>query len=345
MSELTEFAARLIEASGGLVETEQERVTAVLGEELATALGLPEEVVLAPHAGAGAVALTFGSELLERLLGVATGTPARASVRLRVDPPGPALAERAAARFVLRNGISTAGSARVTTGSRLVAHALLTLKADEQHRQLIAAAVSTRTVTPVEGFEKELPPTLIEERRARDPGPVSAALGQALAGQLWRQAAAPQERILARMQQRYERDRQRIHRYFWELQTELQRRAEKGRVDEDDRRTREAALDREREAKLADLHHRFRVQALLQPVALLEVEAPVLLCDAVLRRRKAERRIELEYDAATRAIVPPRCDACGGPAPRPAACDDAFHLLCEECLPESAGRPRCPVCK
>jgi hypothetical protein len=315
MSELVQFAAKLIEASGGLAEATQDRVTAVLGERLSERLQLPEEVVIAPSATPGGVVLTYGSDLLERLLGVATDAVAWAAVRLRLDPPAPNIAERAAARFVLRNGVSTPGSARVTTGTRVVAHALLTLEADEQRRRLVSAAVSRRTLTPVVGFAGELSPTLLDEQEGRDPAGCSAELSRVLVRACWHATEESLASFAAQTQQRYERERQRLYR-------------QAGEPPNDE----------------TELRQRYRQRAELRPVALLEVEAPVLLCDVTLRRRKAERRFELEYDAATRALVPPRCDACGGAAQRPAACDDAFHLLCEECLPSSSGRPRCPVC-
>lgn len=135
------------------------------------------------------------------------------------------------------------------------------------------------------------------------------------------------------MQRRFERQWQRVHR------ATLREASPGADVTED------PAHGEERDKHLDDLCRRFAVQAELRPVALLHVETPVLLCDVDLRRRTASRRLELEYDAATRAFVPPRCDGCGGPAPQPAACDDELHLLCESCLPSASGRPSCPACK
>ena len=55
-----------------------------------------------------------------------------------------------------------------------------------------------------------------------------------------------------RMQRRYERDRQRIHRYFGELRQELHVRRDQGRVAAGAAGDKEAALERERQAKQAD---------------------------------------------------------------------------------------------
>ncbi len=83
----------------------------------------------------------------------------------------------------------------------------------------------------------------------------------------------------------------------------------------------------------------------MRPVAVVIVEAPAASILVRVRRRKAERAVSLEYDAATRKLVPLPCEACGGPALRPAACDDAVHLLCETCAPRADGRIGCPACK
>ena len=83
----------------------------------------------------------------------------------------------------------------------------------------------------------------------------------------------------------------------------------------------------------------------LTPVAFVLALSPVCRVSLELRRRKATRTIELEYDGATRRLVPPRCEACHLEAPRPAACDGAVHLLCESCAPRSEGRIACAACE
>ncbi|HTP26590.1 MAG TPA: hypothetical protein VMK12_13175, partial [Anaeromyxobacteraceae bacterium] len=103
--------------------------------------------------------------------------------------------------------------------------------------------------------------------------------------------------------------------------------------------------ERERAAKFEALTARYVMKVELKPIALLLIESPTYRMPIELRRRKASRTVEVEYDCATRRLVAPACDGCGGPAPRPAACDDAIHLLCEECAPKSEGRIACSACR
>ena len=147
------------------------------------------------------------------------------------------------------------------------------------------------------------------------------------------------------VQRRFARDRERIEGYFADLVSELDSRVARGRVSPADTEDKRRVLERERAAKLEALSARYATRLELRAVAAMLVETPVWRVPIELRRRKACRNIELEYDCATRRLVAPPCEACGSPAPRPAACDDAMHLLCEDCVPRSEGRVACAACR
>jgi hypothetical protein len=147
------------------------------------------------------------------------------------------------------------------------------------------------------------------------------------------------------VQRRSERDRERLEGYFAELLSELDARVRRGRVAAAEAEEKRRVLERERAAKLDELAARYAVRIELAPVAALLVESSVTRLPLELRRRKASRTVEAEYDSATRRLVMPPCDACGGHAPRPAACDDAVHLLCERCAPRAEGRLACLACR
>jgi hypothetical protein len=127
--------------------------------------------------------------------------------------------------------------------------------------------------------------------------------------------------------------------------SELDSRVARGRISPADVEDKRRVLERERAAKLEALSARYASKLELRAVAAMLVEAPVFRIPLELRRRKASRSIEVEYDCATRRLVAPPCDACGSPAPRPAACDEAVHLLCEACAPRSEGRVACSACR
>jgi hypothetical protein len=171
------------------------------------------------------------------------------------------------------------------------------------------------------------------------------ACARASLGACSRRAAVSAAGFRESMQRRYLRDRERLDGYFSDLLLELDRRAARGRANRADIDEKRQVIEREKAAKLEALRARYVMRLELRPIAFLLVEAPCYRMTLGLRRRKASREVEVEYDCATRRLVPPRCDACGGPAPRPAACDDAVHLLCEGCAPRSEGRIACGACR
>jgi hypothetical protein len=338
------FAARLLTRRGALVEATPGGVEALLSRELANELGLGEHVVLAEAPGSAAHHAGYGSALLERMVSSATGAIPFAAARVDLAPPRRGQARAAAESLVFRNGVFSVGETAAAIGHRLVAHAAFALHGDERREGMCAAAVSLQTGGVVDGFEEAIAGSLEEGVvQELEPERVSTCARAALLACAARasQAAAG---FREGMQRRHARDRERLEEYFAELLSELDRRSSRGRANPAAVLDKRRVLEQERAAKLEALAARYVSRLELKPVALLLVEVPVFRTALELRRRKARRTIEVEYDCSTRRLVAPVCDACGSPAPRPAACDDAVHLLCEACAPRSEGRIACSAC-
>ncbi len=339
------FAARLLARRGALVEATPGAVEALLSSELAREFGLGEHVVLAEAPGSAAHHVGYGSALLERMVSSAARAIPFAAARAAAAPPRPGQARAAAESLVFRNGVFSVGEPASAVGHRLVAHAAFTLHGDERREGLCAAAVPLQAGGVVEGFEGAVAGSLEETGvQPLEPGRVTAGARAALLACAARASEAAAG-FREGMQRRFARDRERLEEYFAELLSELDRRSARGRANPADAVDKRRVLERERAAKLEALSARYVLRLELKPVALLLVEAPVFRIALELRRRKACRTIEVEYDCATRRLVAPACDACGSPAPRPAACDDAVHLLCEACAPRSEGRIACAACR
>ncbi len=346
MTDPLEFAARFLSRRGALVEANGSAVEAVLARELGAELGLEEHAVLVDAPGSpGGHHVGYGSALLERLVASAAAAIPFVAARALVAPAREIQARTAAEALLFRNGVFSVGEPAAAMGHRLVAHAAFTLHGDERREGLCAAAVSLRTHGVVGGFEDVVAGALSEA------GVESPEQGRLLAG-----ARAALSACAARaaevaagfregMQRRFARDRERLEGYFTDLLSELDQRAARGRSTAAEVREKRQVLEQERSAKLEALSARYVMRVEIEPVALLLVETPVYLVPLDLRRRKASRSVEVEYDCATRRLVAPTCDACDGPAPRPAACDDAVHLLCETCAPRSEGRIACGACR
>ncbi len=341
MSELLAFAAKLIELEGGAVECHPYGLDALLPSNLSSAWGTADGLELSDrHDDAGR--FSYGTELLDRMIQTATQAVPIACARLDLAPIRASQVRNAAEQWRLRNGLADVGEVRMGTQTRLWLSALATLNGDEKRELLVSAVMSVRSGTLVDGFADAA--VGLAEHKATFPPAPAGPLERALA-QCVRQAEAGATAFREGMTRRYERDRLRIEGYFDDLLAELGKRASKGRGDQEAIADKRRAMLADRAAKLEALSARFVLRIEVKPLALLAVEVDGATVTLGLRRRKASRAIELEYDAATRRFVPPMCEACGGSAHRPAACDDAVHLLCEGCAPRAEGRIACPACK
>jgi hypothetical protein len=340
MNELIDFAARLIELEGGAAVAHAAGLEALVPPPLRAAWDVREELVLSEHPGAGEH-LAYGTELLERMLQTATEAIPFARVRLEAQPVRGNQLRSAGEHWQLRNGVVEVEGVRLGPQLRIWVDALATLHGDERRELLTAAALSAHSGTVVEGFTAGAFGLLADA--ADHPQPPAGSFDHALRA-CREQAEGAASGFREAMTRRFERDRLRIEGYFDDLLRELDKRAAKGRLDVTTVADKRSAMLADRAAKLDALSARFVLRIEVQPIALRSVALDGGFVSLKLRRRKASRVIELEYDAITRKLVPPSCEVCDGPAVRPAACDDAVHLLCERCAPRCEGRVHCARC-
>jgi len=151
------------------------------------------------------------------------------------------------------------------------------------------------------------------------------------------------------LRRRLERDQERLHAYHNDLYREAMRRAAALPAGDAGRRREEqriAAIGGEYQAKLDDLARHYALRLTAEWVQTPELVMPVQRFTARLRRRKAERVIQLDWNPLVRRLEPPVCEA-GFFADRPRLmCDDGLHLVspagftpCQAC-----GKPFCRAC-
>ena len=159
-------------------------------------------------------------------------------------------------------------------------------------------------------------------------------------------ALAPFVRGLRR---RFVRDGDRLHAYHNDLHREAMRRA-LALPGGDARRRREEqraeAIGREYRAKLDDLARQYATRVRVEWVQTLDLTMPVHRFTVQVRRRKADRTIQLDWNPLARRLEAPRCEWSAS-AERPRlACDDALHLVIAAALGpcQSCGRSFCRAC-
>lgn len=166
------------------------------------------------------------------------------------------------------------------------------------------------------------------------------------------------EPFLAAMRRRLDRDRQRVHGYHDDLRRAAQQKLsvleqpkpkkadDKAAAALNRERLRIATIEREYAAKLDDLKNNYALTVSVEFVQALVLMAPVQRFSLLIKRRKGERTIAVDWHPTARRLEPPPVD-CGGADGRARyVCDDQLHLTAadgqESC--RSCGKPYCHAC-
>jgi hypothetical protein len=154
------------------------------------------------------------------------------------------------------------------------------------------------------------------------------------------------EPFLRAMRRRLERDRNRVHAYHDDLRGASLKRltalagtdGEKAQVDRRRETLRVATIEREYHAKLDDLRHNYALRVTIKWVQAMELYLPVQRFNVLIRRRKGERLIRLDWHPLARMAEPPPCDSGPGLDRIRLVCDEKLHLT------EPAEQAPCPSC-
>lgn len=103
-------------------------------------------------------------------------------------------------------------------------------------------------------------------------------------------------------------------------------------------RMRVSAIEREYAAKLDDLRHNYALSVRVEWVQALVLVAPVQRHTLLIKRRKGERTIAMDWHVAARRMESADCDWGNGLAVERLVCDDQLHLT------EPSGQSNCACC-
>ena len=378
MSELRDFVADLLERRGAAVEAlGSDRLEVLAPAPLQRQLGWPELSHLSfgtPQAP-GTVAIALEGDWLDcfgALLADA-GRWSEREVRPPAPVPSPSDPERLLDRVLdLPNAIWRLQGMSATWTRCLMLAFRLTALSDEKREKLIWLGFNLGTGAAISDILAQLRPALAQTadwhmpdaatKRVAGPGWSAATLAARLRPLLEREARHSMEPFLRAMRRRLERDRDRVHAYHNDLRdASLKRLAALNRTDGDraegDRRRetlRVEAIEREYRAKLDDLRRNYALRVTAEWIQALEIYVPVQRFEVLIRRRKGERMIRLDWHPLVRTLERPLCEAGLGLDRVRLVCDDKLHLtdpaghapcsscgksFCRACFP--LGCPRC----
>ena len=153
-------------------------------------------------------------------------------------------------------------------------------------------------------------------------------------------------RFCARCSAGSARDHARLHGYHDDLRRESFKRlaalegVEGTKADADRQRENQRiqAIEREYRANSAIFRHNYALRVTVDWIQTLELYVPVQRLEVLIRRRKGERVIQLDWHPLVRLAEPPLCDWGPGFNATRMICDERLHLT------EPAGQDPCPGC-
>ncbi len=362
MGELQDFVAELLERRGAASERlEADGLEVLAPEPLREALGWPELAQLSFGAQRSDHAIRIGLEgdWLDRfgaLLGE-NGRWAERQVTLTDAPQTPADPQRVLDRALdLPNAVWRFQGLTATFTRCLILAFRYSALSDEKREGLLWIGFNLATGAVVDEVvarlrsvlarESQWQPPEVAARHAAGPGWERTVLQARVRALLDHRIQLELEPFLRATRRRLERDRGRVHAYHDDLRAAAMKRlaalagADEDKAQADRRREqlRVAAIEREYQAKLDDLRHHYAMRVVAEWVQALELYVPVQRFDVLIRRRKGERRIRLDWHPLARLAEPPPCDWGLGLDRTRLVCDEKLHLT------EPAGQAPCPSC-
>ena len=154
------------------------------------------------------------------------------------------------------------------------------------------------------------------------------------------------EGFLNAIRRRLDRDRGRVHTYHDDLRRTAQMKlaalasasGEKAEADRKREALRIAAVEREYAAKLDDLRHNYHLRVTVDWMQGLILFAPVYRYNVLIKRRKGERAVSIDWHPAIRMIEPPLSDWGLGAGAGTFRVRDRLHLT------DANGQSPCPSC-
>lgn len=374
MTELRGFVAEVLERHGAAVEAiEPEGLEVLAPDPVRNTLSWPELARLGFGAQRpeGAIPIGLEGEWLDRF-GALLGDHGRWSERqFSGGPPSCGSPERVLEHGLdLPNAVWRLQGVTATFTRCLLLAFRYTALSDEKREGLVWLAFNTATGAGIddiaarvqrqlangEGWETPTP----EVRAAAGPGFDGATLEARVRPVLDARVRADLAPFLRAMRRRLDRDRDRVHGYHDDLRRTALRKlaaldtaaardgAATEKADGDRRREemRVAAIEREYRAKLDDLRRNYALQVTVEWVQALELYVPVQRFDTLIKRRKGERLIRIDWHPLARALEPPLCESGSTTERTRLVCDDSLHVVAPEALAPcpSCARPFCRAC-
>ena len=311
--ELLSFTSRVLEKYGGLVDYHENLLFALLPQELAQSLGVPEEVQI----GGLDFPLIYGSPFLDRLIEKATQEVPIVYGQIEL----PYLKKAGFEQLIGRDLIFADGQIRIvsraearTTYMVFVSHYVAL--SDERKEGLVRLTVQEETGSLIPEFEAHLPEFQVTFfKPGRIPPHFPVHLNKVVSLSLKKAQEVTEAELaefLKSMKRRLQRDIRNTREYFQALEKEMTAALKAGRTEahENERKAKIKTLPLELSRKIEDLQHKYQIQVTITGSAALRFLIPVAQLLLQIRYRKVERTARITWNPVTRRLDPLLCEHC-----------------------------------
>jgi hypothetical protein len=344
------FAAQLLEHEGALVESiEPQGLAAMLPENLQRVLGAAEFLRLGfgAEAPVGAERASLESDWLEKFGRLLDERGRRLRFAADVVVPPLAHIERTVEHnVVLQNAVYRLSQVEQAWTRYLIFIFRYIAISDEKREGIIKFGINLINGSAIDPMIDQLLGAAMEESETVTK-PAAAQLPDDWRAERLKKAVTRAAPIRVRanlgqfvngMQRRLDRDLERLHEYFSGLREESWRKLKRQKGDGERERLRIEAAEREYLAKVADLKQKYDLRINIEPVQTLELISQVRRVTLVIKRRKGERKLALDWNPIARQLDPPPCEWSFVAEGSRLVCDDQLHIVSQ------AGHASCPQC-
>ena len=343
--ELRTFAVELFERSGGIADWPalETAGSVVVPPAVAAAAELPgEEFSLGATAAPGALQVGLAGEFLDiaaRVLDVAVPRDGSFCIPERYLTSRD-LADKILHTFGWQNARAKSGTAEPA----LVEYHLWTLfgslRSEDMWEAMFRVAVNAESQAVVElpdvfqelGLRADGPPAV-----ADTPSTYATAIAEGK-----RRLTASSADFVRRIEQRLERDRNRLQDYYRALAREADgsKRGATVAASLEEIAAKKRAVDLEMRRKLAELKDNYAMRAVLRPLVVARVRLPALVVPVRIQRKQAIREYRLYWNSLVKKFDPLSCSRCRRATFSATFANDTVDLLCPFCAEGTGVRPK-----
>lgn len=333
------FTEDLIRAYGGAIDDRGQFIDAVLPEELAEELSVPEYLSLQfDPEDSGEWTVHYGSPLLDRMVEAARDRIPVTRCVLHFDYLKTAGFEQLVQElFYLGNAVGKVGKTASTFSEYILLYCSYLAQSDEQKEGLLTFVYNRNTLVEVSAMADGLAGVAMDYADTAAPMALSGeeieVIEQLVQDSAQRVLTVELKDFEASMNRRYRRDVKNLNEYYMALQQEMEKNLQRSGLSERliaDRQEKISLIPAELAAKTDDLFNKYSVKIRLKLSGAVLLKCPVVKIFFHVSAGREKKTITLHYNPVLKSVDPLKCRKCGKDTYKPFF-GHHMNILCPQC--------------